>query len=188
MSGLHTFTWLCTVIICMAHVSSMPTSCKLQKRLVEKCHDILEKMGDRFPLHCLEGTVPVPFPEAAFQFSTSQQAVALEKTIYSTLTYISSLFDEDGVPDEWKNLEEFQNIIYRQIEENKCIMKKTQDSQEDFLRREKALKEYFDKISAGLKEKNFQVCGWEFVRKEVLITLQFILNKDLKGVLFSSWG
>lgn len=37
-------------------------------------------------------------------------------------------------------------------------MKKTQDSQEDFLRREKALKEYFDKISAGLKEKVMITC------------------------------
>ncbi|XP_026801894.1 interferon phi 3 [Pangasianodon hypophthalmus] len=188
MAGLHAFTWLCTVIICMAHVSSMPTTCRLQKRLMERCHDILEKMGDRFPLHCLEGNVLVPFPEAAFQFNTSQQAVALEKTIYLTLTSISSLFDEDGVPDQWKNLEDFQNIIYRQIEENECIMNKTQDSQEDFLRREKVLKEYFNKISAVLKEKNFQVCGWEFVRKEALITLQFILNKDVEGVLFSSRG
>lgn len=58
-----------------------------------------------------------------FFSSSTKQAVALEKTIYSTLTYISSLFDEDGVPDEWKNLEEFQNIIYRQIEENKCVRK-----------------------------------------------------------------
>ncbi|KAF5903660.1 interferon beta-like, partial [Clarias magur] len=49
-------------------------------------------------------------------------AVALEKTIYLTLTYISSLFDEDGFPDNWKNVEDFQNIIYRQIEENQCFV------------------------------------------------------------------
>lgn len=44
MAGLHAFTWLCTVIICMAHVCSMPTNCRLQKRLMEECHNILEKM------------------------------------------------------------------------------------------------------------------------------------------------
>ncbi|KAM9494982.1 interferon a3-like [Clarias gariepinus] len=188
MAAVYALTWLCTVIICISHVCSMPTTCRLQKRLVEKCHSDLEKMGGRFPLHCLEESVPVPFPKGAFEFSTSQQVVALEKTIYLTLTHISSLFDEDGFPDNWKNVEDFQNIIYRQIEENQCIMKKTLDSQEDFLKREKALKEYFDKISAVLKEKNFQGCAWEFVRKEIQITLQFILNKDLKDVLFSSRG
>lgn len=37
-------------------------------------------------------------------------------------------------------------------------MNKTQDSQEDFIRREKALKEYFDKISTILKEKVIITC------------------------------
>lgn len=55
-----------------------------------------------------------------FFFST-KQAVALEKTIYLTLTSIYSLFDEDGVPEQWKNVELFQNIIDRQIEENQCV-------------------------------------------------------------------
>lgn len=44
MAGLHAFTCLCTVIICMAQVCSMPTNCRLQRRLVEKSHDLLEKM------------------------------------------------------------------------------------------------------------------------------------------------
>lgn len=37
-------------------------------------------------------------------------------------------------------------------------MSKTQDSQEDFLRREKAVIEYFDKILAVLKEKVMISC------------------------------
>lgn len=49
------------------------------------------------------------------------QAVALEKSIYVTLTHIYSLFDEDGIPDQWKNVEVFENIIDRQIEENRCV-------------------------------------------------------------------
>lgn len=57
---------------------------------------------------------------SCFCFST-EQAVALEKTIYLTLTYISSLFDEDSVPDQWQKVEVFQNIIDRQIEENQCV-------------------------------------------------------------------
>ncbi|TSV28431.1 Interferon alpha-1 [Bagarius yarrelli] len=188
MAALYAFTWLFTVIICMARVCSMPTNCRLQRRLMEESHNLVERMGERFPLHCLEGSVLVPFPDTAFQFNTSQQAVALEKTMYLTLTYIYSLFDEDGVPVQWKNVDVFQNIIDRQIEENQCIMNKTPDSQDDFVRREKVLKEYFDKIATVLKEKNFDVCGWEFVRKEILITIQFILNKDLEDVLFTSRG
>ncbi|KAI5607289.1 interferon phi 3 precursor [Silurus asotus] len=188
MADLRAFTWLCTLIICTMQVSSMPTPCRLQRRLIEESYNYLDKMGDRLPLHCLEGTVPVPFPETAFLFNTSEQVIALEKTIYLTLTHISSLFNEEGTPEHWKNLEVFENIIDRQIEENQCIMNKVLDSQENFLQREKALKEYFDKISTVLKEKDFQVCGWEIVRKEVLITLQFILNKDLDGVLISTKG
>lgn len=38
-------------------------------------------------------------------------------------------------------------------------MNKAQDSQEDFLRREKVLKEYFDKILAVLKEKVMGTCN-----------------------------
>lgn len=56
-----------------------------------------------------------------FVFFSTKQAVALEKTIYLTLTSIYSLFDEDGVPEQWKNVELFQNIIDRQIEENQCV-------------------------------------------------------------------
>lgn len=56
-------------------------------------------------------------------------------------------------------------------------MNKTQDSQEDFLRREKTVKEYFDKISAVLKEK--------VVKPVINIYLNGLrcnyLNKDATG-------
>lgn len=58
-------------------------------------------------------------------FFPTKQAVALEKTIYLTLTYVYSLFDEDGVPEQWKNVEVFQNILDRQIEEKNCVRQGT---------------------------------------------------------------
>ncbi|XP_062842573.1 interferon beta-like [Trichomycterus rosablanca] len=185
MNALQGFTLLCTVIICMEHVWTRPMNCRLQRGLVENCQTLLESVGGRFPLQCLDDNVLVPFPEAAFEFNSSQQAVALEKSVYSTLTYIFSVFDEDEVPDQWKSLDDFQNVVFRQIEEYQCIMSKTQDSLDDFLMRDNALKEYFGKIQTILKDKDFQYCGWEFVRKEVLKTLQFILQKNLDGTVWS---
>ncbi|KAL6460618.1 hypothetical protein MHYP_G00305840 [Metynnis hypsauchen] len=73
------------------------------------------------------------------------------------MKYIDSMFDNDGVPDQWtaqEKLDHFQHIIFRLTEENSCIMDKTQESLDDFLSREASLRAYFDKIATVLKEKS----------------------------------
>ncbi|XP_072530501.1 interferon phi 3 [Salminus brasiliensis] len=171
------FIWLST-LLCMAQVYSMPTKCELQRRLVETCHHLLESMGGAFPFRCFKDYVLVPFPKDAFE-SSKQETIAMEKSIYITLEYIDSMLNNDGLPDQWTAQEEldyFQHIVFRLIEENKCVMSKTQDSLDDFLNREASLRAYFQKITAVLIEKDFQYCAWEFARIKILRALQFILN------------
>ena len=110
------------------------------------------------------------------------QSGGAEKAAYETLKLIDTLFANDSMPTSWNNLEDFQDIIYRQIEESECvsqtashykdnsicynsiflnlillsrlnqIMSKTQSS-EDSPARNATLKMYFDKIATVLKEK-----------------------------------
>ncbi|XP_051988701.1 interferon omega-1-like [Xyrauchen texanus] len=104
----------------------------------------------------------------------------VEKAIYQTLQNIGTLFENDGVPDQWnaQKLDDFLNIIYRQIEDSKCVMNKSEGTQ-DFTSRDDALKAYFDIISTVVKEKyGFSYCAWEIMRKEILHTLKFILTQN----------
>uniref|UniRef100_W5JYQ9 Uncharacterized protein n=1 Tax=Astyanax mexicanus TaxID=7994 RepID=W5JYQ9_ASTMX len=177
---LRRFSWI-NALLCMAQVCSVPVKCSLQRRLVQTCHHLLDSMGGAFPFRCLDDYVLVPFPKAAFESNTRQETVALEKSIYITLEYINSMLNDHELPDQWtsqEKLDYFLHIVFRLIEENKCVMSKTQDSLDDFLKREASLRAYFQNITAVLIEKDYQYCAWEFARFKILHALQFILNND----------
>ncbi|XP_051570725.1 interferon alpha-13-like [Myxocyprinus asiaticus] len=171
----HLMAWLCA-IVCFAQVWSLPKNCILHKSLMKTSYTLLETMGGLFPLQCLKDHVSISFPQYVFQSNNTQQATGVEKAIYQTLQNIDTLFENDGVPDQWnaQKLDDFQNIIYRQIEDSKCVMNKF----EDFPSRDVALKAYFEIISTVVKEKGFSYCAWEIVRKEILRTLKFILTQN----------
>ncbi|XP_042565058.1 interferon alpha-1-like [Clupea harengus] len=203
---LQSFTWV-TIILCFVHVSAVPITCGLQRRLVDKSHSLLESMSGLFPVECLEHNLPIAFPSSAFKTSETAESGGAEKAAYETLKLIDTLFANDSMPTSWNNLEDFQDIIYRQIEESECvsqtasdykdnsicynsiflnlillsrlnqIMSKTQSS-EDSPARNATLKMYFDKIATVLKEKESSDCAWEVVRKEILYTLKFILQSS----------
>ncbi|XP_051988700.1 LOW QUALITY PROTEIN: interferon alpha-13-like, partial [Xyrauchen texanus] len=114
-----------------------------------------------------------------FQSNNTQQVTGVEKAIYQTLQNIGTLFENDAVPDQWnaQKLDDFLNIIYRQIEDSKCVMNKSEGTQ-DFPEGVVSLKAYFDIISTVVKEKGFSYCAWEIMRKEILHTLKFILTQN----------
>ncbi|XP_076863975.1 interferon alpha-4-like isoform X1 [Brachyhypopomus gauderio] len=122
----HRFTWLSAGLL-LSRVCSMPTNCRLKRRLVETCHNLLMSMGDRFPLRCIDDRVLVPFPKTAFEYNTSHQAGAIKQSVYVTLKFIYSVFDNDEVPEQWdgQQFEDFQNIMFRQIEESECVRTKS---------------------------------------------------------------
>uniref|UniRef100_A0A4W5KXY4 Uncharacterized protein n=1 Tax=Hucho hucho TaxID=62062 RepID=A0A4W5KXY4_9TELE len=100
-----------------------------------------------FPLECLQDDVFMAFP------STLSSSGA--KAIYVTLKNIDTLFGADDLPTKWDQ----QNSV----------------DTGDYLIRAEGLETYFGNIAAVLKEK-VDSCAWEVVRKELLYTLQFILE------------
>uniref|UniRef100_A0A674DA41 Uncharacterized protein n=1 Tax=Salmo trutta TaxID=8032 RepID=A0A674DA41_SALTR len=184
--ALQTITWM-SAFLCVAQVCSMPMPCQLQGQLVRITHNLLRDMGGNFPLECLQENVFMAFPATAFTSSgASQLSSSGAKAIYETLKNIDTLFEADDLPTQWdqQKLEYFQNIIYRQIEESKCMMGSVDTC--DYLVRAKVLKTYFGNIAAVLKEKNFSYCAWEVVRKELLYTLQFILEHNSDSLLWAN--
>ncbi|XP_036421444.1 interferon alpha-3-like [Colossoma macropomum] len=185
-------SWIST-LLCIAQVSSMPTKCQLQRTLVAKTHNLLETMTGPFPLQCLDDSpVEIRSPTWALLSSNSKQDVGAAKAVYKTLMKVSSLMENDGFPQSWDadKLVKFQIIVDRQVEESKCCVKrrfdlllqimsiKTQKEEDDFPARDAALTDYFEKLEKLLKEKEFSVCGWEVVRRELLSILQFILVEN----------
>uniref|UniRef100_A0AAY5EQR7 Uncharacterized protein n=1 Tax=Electrophorus electricus TaxID=8005 RepID=A0AAY5EQR7_ELEEL len=163
-------TYQCLVwigaILCIAQVWSMPTNCKLQWTLIPRTHNLLLKVSGPFPSQCLDDKVEISLPESD---------LAVAKAVYKTLTSIESLFDNYGIPQSWdgQKLEDFQNIVYRQIDESKCC--KMSNDEDDFSARDAAITDYFEKLKKLLKDMEFSDCAWETVRLEVLSLLQFIV-------------
>ncbi|XP_055752699.1 interferon alpha-6-like [Salvelinus fontinalis] len=184
--AIQTITWM-SAFLCLVQVFSMPMPCQLQGQLVRTTHNLLRDMGGHFPLECLQENVVMSFPATAFAASGAPQLSSSgAKAIYETLKNIDTLFGADEMPTMWdqQKLEYFQNIIYRQIEESKCMMGSVDTS--DYPIRAEGLKTYFGNIAASLKEKNFSYCAWEVVRKELLYTLEFILKHNSDSLLWSN--
>ncbi|XP_056090648.1 interferon phi 3 [Rhinichthys klamathensis goyatoka] len=182
---LHYVAWLCT-FFCFAQVWSLPTNCILRKDLMEKTCRFIETAGGLFPSQCLDDRVPISFPQNVFESSNKNQVSGVEKAVYQTLQNIDALFEDYSVPDQWdaEKMTEFRGIVYRQIEESKCIMGKSEAAQ-DFPSRDASLKVYFETISSTLKEKDFSYCAWEIARSEILRTLNFIL-KNNSDIMYGS--
>uniref|UniRef100_A0A3B4C6C0 Uncharacterized protein n=1 Tax=Pygocentrus nattereri TaxID=42514 RepID=A0A3B4C6C0_PYGNA len=188
-------SWI-SILLCIVQVTSMPTKCQLQRTLMEKTHNLLETMTGPFPLQCLDDIpVEIRSPTWALQSNNSKQDVGAAKAVYKSLMKVSSLMESNSFPQSWDadKLVKFQIIVDRQIEESECCVKhifdliwqimriKTQKEEDDFAVRDAALTDYFDKLEKLLKEKEFSVCGWEVVRRELLSVLQFILDKNSKN-------
>uniref|UniRef100_A0AAY4E2D0 Uncharacterized protein n=1 Tax=Denticeps clupeoides TaxID=299321 RepID=A0AAY4E2D0_9TELE len=177
---LQIVVWLSS-ILCSAQVFSRPVTCQLQRSRVEKSRGLLHTMGGHFPAECCLGdVVAIAAPTAAFRSNGTKRNAGVERAVYHTLTSIDFLFGNDTVPVSWdgRTVEDFQNIVYRQIDESKCV-----SSRPDFKDRRRLLGLYFDRLASVLQEKEFSACAWEVVRRELLQTLKFILNNTL-GHLF----
>uniref|UniRef100_A0A3P8Y8T7 Uncharacterized protein n=1 Tax=Esox lucius TaxID=8010 RepID=A0A3P8Y8T7_ESOLU len=173
-----------SAFLLFAHVWSMPTPCQIQGTLLETAKDLLRDVGGHFPSECLQDKVNITFPASALATSsTPTLSGSGAKAVYEILKNIDSLFGAEDLPTKWdqQKLDNFQNIIYTQIDHSKCM-----ESVEtiDYPVRAAALKIYFGNIEAALKEKKFSYCAWEVVRKQVLETLIFILTKNSNYLLW----
>uniref|UniRef100_A0A6Q2XEU3 Uncharacterized protein n=1 Tax=Esox lucius TaxID=8010 RepID=A0A6Q2XEU3_ESOLU len=170
-----TVAWVSAFLL-FAHVWSMPTPCHIQGTLLESLFYFFK--GGYFPSECLQDKVNITFPAPAL--TTSSTPTVSGNAIYEILKNIDSFFGAEDLPTKWdqKKLDNFQNIIYTQIDHSKCVT----CGIETF--RAAALKTYFGNLEAALKEKKFSYCAWEVVRKQVLETLIFILKKNSNCLLW----
>ncbi|XP_036409505.1 interferon alpha-1-like [Megalops cyprinoides] len=179
--ALQSFVWLCA-LLCNSMVWSVPIRCQLEGNLVQTSHSLLKDVGGHFPLQCIKENVFIAFPSTAFASNgTAEQTDDVKMAIYETLHRINSLFDNDNTPAQWdqKKLEDFQNIIYRLVEESKCMTGRNpgnEDTQSPVFNRISALRTYFDSMARILQEKNDSFCAWEIIRRELVRTLHFILE------------
>ncbi|KAG9279072.1 interferon alpha-3-like [Astyanax mexicanus] len=161
----------------------MPIKCQLQLRLVETTHNLLENMAGPIPFQCLNEKFGTKLPTWALQSNDSKQDVGVTKAAYKTLINMGSLMENDGIPQYWDSgkLENFENIVHRQVSENICVSGFTllcKVYEDGFAQRDAALTHYFQRLAAILKEKEFSVCAWERVRHELLRVLQVILLEN----------
>ncbi|XP_016307926.1 interferon phi 2 [Sinocyclocheilus anshuiensis] len=173
--------WKCIALLCpflfFAQICSMPTKCIMRRGLVKTTRSLLENMGGLFPRECLKENVKITFPKSALQSNDSNQNIGVAKAVYKIMEHIDYLFANDSHPESWnqKKVEDFQNIVFRLTDEYQCIMERKQPV-DDFPTREDALKTYFDKLATLLRNKDYSVCAWEVVRKELLLVLKFTLE------------
>uniref|UniRef100_A0A671Q7K1 Interferon alpha-6-like n=1 Tax=Sinocyclocheilus anshuiensis TaxID=1608454 RepID=A0A671Q7K1_9TELE len=180
--------WKCIALLCpflfFAQICSMPTKCIMRRELVKTTHRLLENMGGLFPRECLKENVEITFPTSALQSNDSNQNTGVAKATYKIMKHIDYLFANDSPPESWnqKKVEDFQNIVYRFTDEYTC-MNMPQRPVDDFPTREGTLKTYFDKLATLLGNKDYSVCAWEVVRKELLHVLKFTLELPKRGLL-----
>uniref|UniRef100_A0A3B1IYL5 Uncharacterized protein n=1 Tax=Astyanax mexicanus TaxID=7994 RepID=A0A3B1IYL5_ASTMX len=170
--------WVSSLLFA-AQVCSMPIKCQLQLRLVETTHTYWRTWcAGPIPFQCLDEKFGIKLPTWALQSNDSKQDVGVTKAVFKTFMNMGSLMENDGIPQYWDSgkLENFENIVYRQISENICNLGvSAQEDEDGFAQRDAALTHYFQKLAALLKEKEFSDCAWERVRHELLRVLQVIL-------------
>nr|AYQ96196.1 IFN4 precursor [Anguilla japonica] len=181
--ALENTAWLCA-LFCISQVLSAPIKCQLDGHLIKTSYNLLKDMGGNFPQQCIKENVLVPFPRSAFASNgTAGQSDIIRTVIYETLYSINSLFENDDFPTDWDEikLQDFQNIIYRQVDKSTCAGGSKPGS--DDSARTATLRNYFERLASVLQEKNF-FCAWEIVRKELVRTLDFIIEHNSDSLLW----
>ncbi|XP_071398880.1 interferon alpha-B-like [Centroberyx affinis] len=154
-------------------VVAMPT-CQLQGDLVQTVHNLLRDLGGPFPVRCLQHNANVSFPDSAFPPAGSAQPQCRQAlwVVYKTLQGAEKVFENYELPENetsWdsKKLDDFQNLLYRLVEEGSCFSR---------VNSSEVLSSYFSSLSAVLQQEGSSGCGWLLLRRDLLFALQFGLQ------------
>nr|XP_015217611.1 PREDICTED: interferon omega-2-like [Lepisosteus oculatus] len=172
-------------------VRSSPSRCTFKQRLIEISLQHLDELGEPFSKHCIRDNVLIPFPKDAYTTAVDSQG-EIQLVVYETLKSINSLFEKEDTPSTWnqRQLDDFQNIVFRQHHEFKRCMKRNKGrkrlSNSSSGDRTALVKTYFKKMQRVLEEKNYSSCAWEVIRKELRQVLLIILDQFSDGLLNTS--
>ncbi|XP_034047287.1 interferon alpha-17-like [Thalassophryne amazonica] len=156
-------------------VFSMPT-CHLKGPLVQSAHNLLRDMGAPFPLHCLQHNHNISLPDSVFPSTKSNQHQCNQvvRVVYEVLEGVRHLFDNYTLPEgegevSWdsEKLNNFQNRLYRLLDEGKCLSR---------VEGSVVVSLYFRHVAAVLQQQGSSDCGWLCLRRDLLWVLDTALH------------
>ncbi|XP_053887803.1 interferon beta-like [Malaclemys terrapin pileata] len=164
------FLWqICLVLLFSAGVMSM--DCNLLRHQQSKFNwyslQLLQNMGGKFPLKCLEDKTAFQFPQKVLKPKFQQHA---KMAIHEILHQLFGIFSRNLTQTGWerRKVERFLNGLALQTERlETCLPTK---AGANILR----LKKYFQRIQDFLTEKKYSTCAWEIVREEGQRCFQYI--------------
>ncbi|KFV99882.1 Interferon alpha-2, partial [Eurypyga helias] len=164
------------ILLCTTTISSLQCNHLhlQQQKVVKNSLQLLDKMGKKFPQQCLREKMSFRFPE---QVLKPRQKETVKVAIEEIFQHIFDIFSKNLTLAAWdeKALEQFQNGLYRQIEQlEACVIKK----QTHYFRSKEPsrlkLRKYFQKVDCFLQDKQHNMCSWEISRAEMRRCLQLI--------------
>ncbi|NWW63394.1 IFNA2 protein, partial [Ifrita kowaldi] len=161
----------CTTTISSLQCNHLPLQ---QRKVIENSLRLLDKMGKKFPQQCLREKMSFKFPTQVLQPRQKDTVGVAIEEIFQHIFYI---FSKNLTLAAWDGtaLDEFQNGLYRQIEQlEECVIKKHSHYRWSKAASRLKLKKYFQKIDCFLQDKQHDLCSWEISRAEMRRCLQLI--------------
>ncbi|XP_006733005.1 interferon alpha-1/2-like [Leptonychotes weddellii] len=124
-------------------------------------------------ISCNKHTSDFAFPQAVFDGKQLQKAQALS-VVHVMNQKIFHLFCTEVSSAAWNEtlLEEFCSGIYQQLTDlEACPMQEAGLGEPPLMKVDSILRNYFQRISLYLQEKQYSPCAWEIVRAEVMSSL-----------------
>ncbi|XP_074850209.1 interferon beta-like [Carettochelys insculpta] len=165
----------CLLHICLLLLFSTEISAQLctmlhfqQNKVNKESLELLEKMSRNSIAQCLH-------ERAAFVQLPMPQKENANVAIQEILQEILNIFSKNLTQSAWDgaSIDRFQNGLYQQVQRlETCLtvhMEKemTNPENEDLQFTIWSVKQYFQRIDSFLKEKQYSLCAWEIIRKEI---------------------
>uniref|UniRef100_A0A667WU81 Uncharacterized protein n=1 Tax=Myripristis murdjan TaxID=586833 RepID=A0A667WU81_9TELE len=151
---------------------AMPT-CELRGNVVQEAHDLLRDLGGPLPVHCLQYNSVVSFPSSALPAGSGRpQCRRTLWVVYETLKGAGQVFEDNEVPVgeggvSWdsQKLDNFQNLLYRLVEDGSCVSTNQSISQ--------SINHALTNGGGGcVLWQGSAGCGWLLLRRDLLLALR----------------
>ncbi|KAL2293998.1 hypothetical protein Nmel_007706 [Mimus melanotis] len=158
-------------IILALYIKISRSACLFQGNKVNyHIMNFLWKMGGYFPQQCLRETTDFRFPMEITKVTQKN----IIRITYEFLQQIFQLFSKNVPVDVWNTskIENFQNGIHHQIEELETCLSEEQlkaSSFQTWIQKSStySIKNYFQRITNFLRDKQYSHCSWEAVQMEL---------------------
>ncbi|XP_047554932.1 interferon alpha-1/2-like [Lutra lutra] len=146
---------------------------------------LLRQMRRISLISCDKYTNDFAFPKKVFDSKQLQKAQALS-VIYVMNQKTLHLFCTEGSPAPWNTtlLEELCSGIYQRVNDLEAyLMQEAGMGETPLVKGDSILRNYFQRISLYLREKQYSPCAWEMIRAEIMKPLyaSMILQEKLRS-------